>query len=155
MSITIQAAVNQLLQVVDELRRTFPKKRFTLDGRLVGDLGETLVEAVYDLELFDTLVKHHDAVTPDGRLVQIKATMQKALTFPADHVPEYYLGVQIHKDGSISEVFNGPGSTVRQALEHRKLPKTNLHSISINMLMRLNGAVQDHNRIPRRTNRLS
>jgi hypothetical protein len=65
-AITIQRALKQLLQVVGELQSTYPKKKFTLDGRLVGDLGEALVEDAYDVELFDRVVKHYDARTPDG-----------------------------------------------------------------------------------------
>jgi hypothetical protein len=30
-------AITKLLMIVDELRKTYPYKRFTLDGRLVGD----------------------------------------------------------------------------------------------------------------------
>ena len=63
----------------------------------------------YDVTLLDGLAKHHDATTADGRRVQIKATMQRHLTFPCDHSPDYYLGIVIHRDGSFSEVFNGPG----------------------------------------------
>ncbi len=41
MGITILDAVNQMLQIVKQLQSAYPKKRFTLDGRLVGDLGES------------------------------------------------------------------------------------------------------------------
>jgi len=36
--------------------------------------------------------------------------MKKKLTFSADHVPNYYLGVQVGTDGALIEVFNGPGA---------------------------------------------
>ena len=44
MSIAIQDAVKDLSRIVAQLQATYPKKRFTLDGRLIGDSGETLVE---------------------------------------------------------------------------------------------------------------
>ena len=44
MSIAIQDAVKDLLRIAALLQTTYPKKRFTLDGRLIGDLGETPVE---------------------------------------------------------------------------------------------------------------
>ena len=116
MSIAIQDAVKDLLRIVAQLQATYPKKRFTLDGRLIGDLGETLVEGAYDVEIFEGLEKHHDGKSSDGRLVQIKATMQRALTFPGDHVPDYYLRIQIHRDGTFSEIFNGPGSIAAKAI---------------------------------------
>ncbi len=92
---------------MEQHRNEYPKRRFTLDGRLVGDLGEVLVEGEYDVELFEGLVKHHDAMTHDGRQPQIKATMQTGLTFPVDNVPDYYLGIKIHPDGTFTEIFNG------------------------------------------------
>ncbi len=97
MEITIPDAVNQMLQIVEQLRSAYPKKRFTLDGRLVGDLGEILVEDAYDVELHEDLQKHYDGIASDGRQVQIKATMQNSLTFPVDHVPDYYLGIKIQE----------------------------------------------------------
>ena len=90
MEITIPDAVNQMLQIVEQLQSAYPKKRFTLDGRLVGDLGEILVEDAYDVELHEDLQKHYDGIESGGRQVQIKATMQNSLTFPVDHVPDYY-----------------------------------------------------------------
>jgi hypothetical protein len=149
-TITIPEAVKQLLQVVQSLREAFPKKRFTLDGRLVGDLGEILAEQQYDLQIFSDVRKHHDARTSDGRLIQIKATMHESLTFPVDHVPKYYLGIKIHADGTITEVFNGPGRIAHQAIRNRKPTKINLHSVSIPALKMLNNRVPEGKRIPRR-----
>ena len=150
MSITIPEAVREMLVIVDKLAKAYPKKKFTLDGRLVGDIGEVLVEDAYELDLFEDLQKHHDARSTCGRLVQIKATMKANLTFPADHVPEHYLGIQIHQDGSFTEVFNGPGEIALQAVKNRSKPKTNLHSISVSALRKLQGQVPATERIPRR-----
>jgi hypothetical protein len=146
----IRQAIIRLLAIVEELRRAFPKKRFTLDGRLVGDLGEALAEYLYKITVFDRLEKHHDAKADDGRLVQVKTTMQAALSFPGDHVPDYYLGLQIDARGHVTEVFNGPGVVAYEAVRKRKVPKTNLHSISVRLLQELNKTVQDEQRIKRR-----
>lgn len=142
-----------MLSIVEKLCAAYPKKKFTLDGRLVGDIGEVLVEDAYDLELFEDVKKHHDAEASDGRLVQIKATMKKSLTFPADHVPNYYLGVQIHFDGTFTEVFNGPGATAWEAVKGRAAPKTNLHSVQINALKKLQARVPAGDKIPLRCNK--
>ena len=150
MSISIPEAVEQMLAIVERLCVAYPKKRFTLDGRLVGDIGEVLVEAAYDLTLFEDIKKHHDAECSDGRLVQIKATMKESLTFPADHIPNYYLGIQILADGTFVEVFNGPGAIAWEAVKKRATPKTNLHSVSITVLQNLQSKVQTGDRIPHR-----
>jgi len=137
----IRDAIKTLLDTVDILHKSYPKKKFTLDGRLVGDLGEVLVEEIYDIILFDRLSKHHDGKTSDGRMVQIKATMKDALTFPVDHVPDYYLGIKINSDGTITEIFNGPGIIAAEAIKNRKPTKTNLHTITLFALKRLNDNV--------------
>lgn len=149
MEITIQCAVKQMLQIVEQLQNKYPRKKFTLDGRLIGDIGEILVENTYDVSLHERLRKHHDGITSDGRQVQIKATMQNSLTFPVDHVPDYYIGIKINADGTFREIFNGPGEIASEAIKNRKPTKTNLHSVSISTLETLNQKVQEKDRIRR------
>ena len=150
MGIKIPEAIRQLLEVVEQLRTAYPTRRFTLDGRLVGDLGEVIAEEAYDIKLYDDSRKHHDAESPDGRKVQIKATMQTYLTFPCDQIPDYYLGIKVHADGTFTEVFNGPGSIAWEAIKRRQRTKTNLHTIAIAALAALNERVPAKDRIPRR-----
>lgn len=146
----IHIAVKELLGIVQALHARYPQKAFTLDGRLVGDLGEVLVELDYDITLHPGMAKHHDAKTKDGREVQIKTTMKNSLTFPVDHIPEYYLGIKINSDGSYIEIFNGPGESAARAVQNRKPTKTNLHSISLHALTKLNNEVRSSDRIPLR-----
>lgn len=148
--ITVPEAVKQLLGIVGRLHETFPHKAFTLDGRLVGDLGEVLVEQMYELSLLEGLQKHYDAKTPDGKHVQIKATMKLNVTFPVDHTPDYYLAVKIHSDGGIEEIFNGPGPIARELIMGRRGTKTNLHSISISALKKQQIKVKESEKISKR-----
>lgn len=149
--ITVPEAVCALLRIVDQLREAHGnRKHFTLDGRLVGDIGEVLAEREYDLTLYEKLERHHDATFGDGKRVQIKATMKDSLTFPGGHVPDFYLGIKIMPDGTIQEIFNGPGNVASRAVENRKTPKTNLHSIPLNTLRALQAAVSPSERVPRR-----
>lgn len=146
----IADAIQQLLDIVQDLRKLYPSKRFTLDGRLVGDLGEVIAEIAYDIKLHENLQKHHDAIASDGRRVQIKATMQQQLSFPCDHIPDHYLGIKIQPDGTFTEIFNGPGRLAWEAIRERKTTKNNLHMISIDTLLRLNETVSSADRIKRR-----
>ena len=150
MNTTITEAVIEMLAIVKRLNLAFPHKAFTLDGRLVGDIGEILVAEIYDLKLFEGITKHHDAECPDGRLVQIKATMKNSLTFPADHIPLYYIGIKIHPDGTFDEIFNGPGEIAGQAVKNRAVPKTNLHSVTTSALAKLQKTVPSDRKIPKR-----
>lgn len=146
----IHLAVKELLLIVRQLHERYPQKKFTLDGRLVGDIGEILVSLDYDIQLYDGLEKHHDGITPDGRKVQIKTTMKDALTFPCDHVPDYYLGIKVFEDGTYEEIYNDDGKSIAESLKNRKNSKTNLHSISINSLKKLNELVLPESRIQKR-----
>lgn len=148
----INLAVKEMLKIVESLQQKYPKKKFTLDGRLVGDIGEILVENDYDLELYEGLEKHHDGLTSDNRKVQIKTTMKNSLTFPVDHTPDFYIGIKVHEDGTYTEVFNGPGEVARKSVENRTPTKTNLHSVSLSALAKLSATVKDSDRIKKSRN---
>ena len=150
----IKFYVKKLLKIVEQMHVEYPQKKFTLDGRLVGDIGEILAAEKYLIELNEGLTKHHDAICIDGtnRKVQIKATMKESLTFPCDHVPDNLLGIKIHKDGSIEEIYNGPGDKVKELIIKWKISKTNLHLIPIKKLKILNKEIIDTQRIPERKN---
>lgn len=49
--------------------------KFTLDGNLVGDIGEALAAQLFGIRLVDTKsTEGIDGYAPDGRTVQVKAT---------------------------------------------------------------------------------
>jgi hypothetical protein len=152
MPTSIKTHIKSLLRIVSQLQKEYPQKRFTLDGRLVGDLGEVLAEESYKIRLNNGLTKHHDAMFMDGtmRKIQIKPTMKDSLTFPCDHVPDYYLGVKINEDGTIEEIFNGPGKVIKQKIKNRKTTKINLFSIPNSILKKLSEGVTADQRIPKR-----
>lgn len=39
----MKAEIVALLEIVNKLQQKYPKRKFTLDGRLVGDIGEILI----------------------------------------------------------------------------------------------------------------
>ena len=152
----ISRYVQELLKIVAEMEKYYPEKKFTLDGRLVGDIGEILATEKYLIELNEGLTKHHDAICLDGtkRKVQIKTTMKESLTFPCDHVPDYFIGIKIDEKGNLEEIYNGPGKIIKTKIKNRRITKTNLHSISINALKILNEKVDIKERIPIRKNKI-
>jgi len=146
----IACALQQLCSAVEGLQQSYPMKRFTLDGRLVGDIGEIVASLHYALTLNEGLTKHHDAVSDDGRNVQIKATFSSHLTFPINHVPDYYIGIKLNRDGTFEEIYNGPGSLIKEALSRRKPTSNGLHGGLMSQLRKLNVLVDDSDRIPER-----
>ena len=146
----IDNAVKSMLKIVDELQKTYPKKKFTLDGRLVGDLGEILVEEFYDIILYENIKARYDGKTPGGKKVQIKTTMQDSLTFPADSIPDFYIGIKIKEDGTFDEIYNGPGELIQKLIKDRSKPSNNLHNIPINKLIELNSKVEQSKKVKER-----
>src|ERR1019366_3610490 len=95
------------------LQKSFSNRRFTIDGRLVGDIGEIIAAAEFDIVLDETSRARHDGVSSDGKKIQIKATFQDHLTFRL--LPDYYLGLKLSRNGSHEVIFNGPGQVIYDA----------------------------------------
>ena len=119
----IKTKIKQLLTIVSELKQLHPKKEFTLDGRLVGDIGEIIAEQIYQIELFDKIVPKHDAETFDKRQVQIKTTMKNIICYQRDHHPDLLLAIEITKEGELIELYNGETSPIEKYLFGRKKKK--------------------------------
>lgn len=85
---------------------------FTLDGNLIGDLGEALAVDLFNIRLVET--KSHEAIdgfAPDGRSVQVKATGTgrgpafRQTETRADHL----IFLDLDLDRAVGEViYNGP-----------------------------------------------
>lgn len=144
----IQSALKRIFEGIEELREAFPHRRFTIDGRLVGDIGEVLAELLYDVQLDKVSGTRHDGVTSNGRLVQIKASFQDQLTF--GKMPEYLIGLKLNQDGSFEEVYNGPGAPIEARYGHRKNFGSKLLRFPMGEFRKLSQAVLELDRIPKR-----
>jgi hypothetical protein len=142
---TITKALEHIFQGIEQLRDAFPEKAFTIDGRLVGDIGEVIAALAYDIELYEVQQPCHDGETPDGRKVQVKATFKDSLTFKT--IPDYYLGFKLFHDGRHEEIFNGPGRIIFERYRHRKGIGETLLSFPIDELKKLSGMVPESERI--------
>jgi len=144
---TIPSVVKRLYELVAELERSFPGRPFTPDGHLVGSLGEVLASHYYDLELLPCSTECHDAQTKDGRLVQVKATQGDRVALRAQ--PDHLIVIQLQKDGTISEIYNGPGSLAWD--KAGKKQQNGQSPISISTLRRLMRDVPLNAQLPRRS----
>lgn len=52
----IKSALELIFQAIGQLKREFPSKEFTIDGTLVGDIGEVIATLEYDIKLYDVHV---------------------------------------------------------------------------------------------------
>jgi hypothetical protein len=129
------------------LHENFPEWNFTLDGNLVGDIGEAYAKAHFDIEKIGSGEKTHDFKMPDKRQVQVKITQKRTMGLGLyDPSFDYFIALHLSEDGDITVLYNGKGSRVydRPGQSPRK-------SISIDRLKDINKKVNDSERIPRRS----
>lgn len=144
----ISGALGLISQGIEHLKLAFPQREFTIDGRLVGDIGEVIAALENDITLNVVSQPGHDGRTSDGRNVQIKATFKDSLTFGT--VPEYYLGFKLYKSGEYEEVFNGPGKLISEHYSGRKYIGVKPLSFPVAQLRQLSRRVSEEDRISKR-----
>lgn len=103
----ISDKIKELYKITNELESRYPGRKFTPDGHLVGSIGEVLVAEHYDLTLLPNSSETHDAVSKDGKFVQIKATQINRIAISSE--PEHLIVIRLSRDGSWEEIYNGPG----------------------------------------------
>lgn len=137
--------ITALYELTNRLEQMYPGRHFTPDGHLIGSIGEVYAAERYGIELFEASHEVHDGKTPDGRLVQIKATQRRSIGISSE--PDYLLVFSIDDKGHLEEVYNGPGKQVWQTLANRKRPKTGQYQVSLFKLKELDKTVAPADRI--------
>ena len=137
--------IKELYKITNELENSYPGRKFTIDGHLVGSIGEVIVAEHYGLDLLPNSTKTHDARTKDGKMVQIKATQVKGIAISSE--PDYLIVIRLLSDGSWEEIYNGPG---RAAWDNAgKMQKNGQRPISLSKLRNLMGSVDINDKIAR------
>ncbi|RWQ37805.1 MAG: hypothetical protein EOS21_21435 [Mesorhizobium sp.] len=93
---------------------------FTLDGKLVGDVGEAVVAEAFGITLCRQRTPGVDGHAADGRSVQIKATGRPnagpAFT-PGEGIADHLIFIRIDfAAGNAAVLYNGPEGPVRRLL---------------------------------------
>lgn len=138
-------AVRSLFRAVATLEALYPERRFTLDGHLVGSLGEAIAAEVYRLRLLPASAPTHDAMSPAGTPVQIKLTGGKRIALYSR--PQHLIVLRWEPSGAIEEVYNGPGDRVWEHVGPKQ--KNGQHSISVHRLRRVADGVDPGMRLAR------
>lgn len=140
----VYAKVKQLIKIVNELEAEFVGRKFTLDGHLVGSIGEVLAAYYYGLELLPPSAKTHDAVSVDGKNVQIKITQANTVVITSE--PDYLIVLFLDKKtGDVFEVYNGLG---KEPWESSYLYKEhNTHYMRLPALVQMDTQVMEQDRI--------
>ncbi len=139
----VREQIQKMIEIVAELEKDFPGRHFTLDGHLVGSIGEVMAAYYYGVELYAASAEVHDGEVC-GKKVQIKIAQQDNIVIP--HEPDYLIVLYMNKNGSIYEVYNGPGKEPWETASKRD--SHNNRHMMVNKLLTLDGQVSDIDRIP-------
>lgn len=144
----LAATIRELYGIVGKLEDEYREhhRHFTLDGHLVGSIGEVYAAEKYGIELFISSAPTHDGTAPDGRLVQIKTTQRNSVGI--SEKPEYLIVLHISEKGEFEEVYNGPGEPVWNLFAGRKMPKNGQYQVSLSRLKRLDKEVPLKKKVP-------
>ncbi len=139
----IPEMIQQLYAIVSRLELQYPGRKFSLDGHLVGSIGEVIASSIYDITLLPASTKTHDARDREGRYVQIKLTQGKSVALRSK--PEYLIVLQIDKQGKTQEYYNGGGELAWRACGKKQ--SNGQRSISLSRLKTLHQEVSLKDRI--------
>lgn len=120
---------------------------FTLDGLMIGSIGEVYAQQYYEIVLYPNNRARHDG-TWNKREVQIKATQGTGVNLTCAY--DLLLVLKIAANGSFEEIYNGDGKRPWQAQEHLTRNRADYRRISLTQLERLNSQVNPADRIPRK-----
>ena len=133
----LEEKIRELYKITSELEDMYPGRKFTLDGHLLGSIGEVYAAEKYNLSLLKTGAEKHDARSSDGKMIQIKITQTERVSIYSE--PDYLIVLKMNYDGTIEEVYNGKGRSPWN--NAGKLKKTGQRSISLKKLVLLNETV--------------
>lgn len=124
----LREAIHQLQAAVDNLSEIagHKQKKFTLDGRLIGDLGEVIAAHYFDLTLTDTQKTGFDATIASGpskgEHVEVKCR-RKSTGIGFDRIPKHLIVLKIlPEDKEVELVYAGLGSVLRGIRTGAELP---------------------------------
>ncbi len=133
----LSTKIKELYSIVNALEEQFPGRHFTPDGHLVGSIGEVVAAGYYGLKLLPASFETHDAISTNGKMVQIKATQGKYISLSSN--PEHLVVLKILRSGDTEVLYNGPGGLVWEATG--KMQKNGQKSISVSKLKSLMDSV--------------
>jgi hypothetical protein len=95
----VVSLLEDLYRASDRLEVVFPGRKFTLDGHLVGSIGEVVAAYMFNLKLTPASTTGHDAYAVDGRRVEIKLTQRERVAFR--YKPDHALVFHRPKGGGV------------------------------------------------------
>lgn len=139
----VRTLLDSLYGSAERLEALFPGRKFTLDGHLVGSIGEVIAAYMFDLTLNPASTMAHDALCPDGRRVEIKFTQGR--TVAIRHEPDHLLVLHRARGANVRVVYNGPGT--HPWSNAGRIQSNGQRPISLAHLTRLDAAIANEQRL--------
>jgi hypothetical protein len=155
---TMAAMVGEFVEAHRRLRKHYEdtKLAFTLDGKLVGDLGEAIAAELFGLTLCKKRTPGVDGHAKDGRSVQVKATglLSKGPAFtPGEGRADHLIFLRLDFKSATGTIgYNGPEEPVRLLLP---VGFTGTKRVSLADTLAADALVAEAARLPRLARTLS
>ncbi|WP_211250373.1 DUF6998 domain-containing protein [Fodinicurvata fenggangensis] len=136
--------LEKLYEASSGLEALFPGRKFTLDGHLVGSIGEVVAAYMFGLELMPASNLGYDALSADGRKVEIKLTQGTVIGIR--HQAEHIIVLHRSRGGPIRVAYNGPGEPIWSAAG--SMQRNGARQISVRKLARLDESLPEARKLP-------
>ena len=133
----VQHIMATLFSAQNALRELAPEFRWAGLGNLLGDYGEFVAIKHYGLTKAPAGSNGYDAITPDGRTVQIKANHAASMIgFKGE--ADLLLVIKVDPSGQWKECYFGPFAAAKA--KARYSARDNKHMVMVRHLIALNEA---------------
>lgn len=116
-TINLPKQVATILSAIQELETEYPGRKFTMDGHLMGSIGEVIAAETFGLTLLAASTTGHDASCHMRGQVQIKITGIRGSSIAFSH-PEcdHLIVLKITSPTTAAVVYDGKGKPICDAL---------------------------------------
>lgn len=128
----LQKEIKELWKIVARLEDTYKSdgKKFTVDGHLLGSIGEVYAKEKFNLRLLPNSEKSHDAIDDEtGKKYQIKITQRNKVGLRNE--PENLIVIKINEDGKPSVIYNDLGKPIWEMIKHKTAQQKSISLIQI------------------------
>lgn len=146
-------AVSQLVSARNALRNHYRATglTFTLDGKIVGDIGEAIAHEIFGIKLTSKRLEGIDGHSVDGSSIQVKATGTDKggpafRRIDEGNRADFLLFFRLDfESGKVEVAFNGP-----ERLALAELPDgwKGQRALTLNQIRKADAKVRDEDRLP-------
>ncbi len=137
----LKGAIRDLYRSVVELNNAFPERKFTPDGRMVGDIGEAIASLKFNVILDEKSRKDWDGFRIDKngkkRKVQVKTTQKDETYLKKPPYEGDLIVFKINNDGGYECCYDGPIIRVWESLKDKNPDITGAKFIKLDKLKKL------------------